>query len=77
MRIIFTRHARQRMKKRKVTESQAHETLSNPDEIESGDNDEDIAIRQYGQREVRVVYNEIEEDVYLIYTVIKPRVKRQ
>ncbi len=77
MRIIFTRHAHQRMKKRKVTEKQVHETLSNPDEIESGDNGGDIAIRQYGQREVRVVYNEIEEDVYLIYTVIKPRVKRQ
>ncbi len=77
MQIIFTRHARQRMKQRKVTEEQIQETLLNPDEIETGDNGGDMAIRRYGGREVRVVYNEPEEDVYIILTVIKPRVRRR
>jgi hypothetical protein len=73
MRIIYTRHARQRMKQRKVTEAQVEETLSEPDEIESGDNGGDMAIRRYGGREVRVVYGEPEEDTYVVYTVIKPK----
>lgn len=55
MKIIYTRHARQRMKQRKVTETQVEETLSNPDEIEAGDNGGDMAIRRYGGRELRVV----------------------
>lgn len=76
MRIIYTRHARQRMKQRKVTEVQVEQTLAEPDDIEPGDNGGDIAIRHYGARELRVVYDEPEEDTYLIYTVIKPRVKK-
>lgn len=75
MQIIYTRHAQQRMKQRKVTEKQVEETLTDPDKIESGDNGGDIAIRRYGRREVRVVYGEPEEDKYVIYTVIKPRVR--
>jgi hypothetical protein len=34
MRIIYTRHARQRMKQRKVSEEQVEETLAEPDEVE-------------------------------------------
>jgi len=76
MRIIYTRHARQRMRQRKVTELQVEETLTKPDEIETGDNGGDIAIRRYGEREVRVVYGEPEQDTYVIYTVIKPRIQK-
>ena len=75
MQIIYTRHARQRMKQRKVTEEQVQETLTDPDEIEPGDNGGNIAIRRYGWREVHVVYDEPEEDKYIIYTVIKPRIR--
>ncbi len=74
MQIIYTRHARQRMKQRKVTEMQVEETLSEPDEIQLGDNGGDIAIRNYGEREVRVVYDEPEESTFIIFTVMKPRV---
>lgn len=73
MRIIYTHHARQRMKQRNVEEQEVEETLRDPDELEAGDNGGTIAIRQYEGREVRVVFNEIEEDVYLIYTVMKPK----
>jgi hypothetical protein len=63
------------MRQRRVTEKQVEETLTDPDEIESGDNGGDIAIRRYGGREVRVVYGETNEDEYIVYTVIKPRVR--
>jgi hypothetical protein len=77
MRIIYTRHARQRMSQRKVSEKQVEETLLEPDEIEPGDNGGDIAIRRYGTRQVQVVYNEVEKETYLIYTVIRPRIQKR
>jgi hypothetical protein len=77
MRIIYTRHARQRIRQRKVTESQVEETLADPDEIETGDNGGDVAIRRYGGREVRVVYGELEDDTYVVYTVIKPKIQKR
>jgi hypothetical protein len=77
MRIIYTRHARQRMRQRKVTESQVEETLADPDEIETGDNGGDVAILRYGGREVRVVYGELEDDTYVVYTVIKPKIQKR
>jgi len=76
MHIIYTRHARQRMKQRKVTEAQVEETLRDPDDIEPGDNGGDVAIRRYDGREVRVVYSEPEEDTFVIYTVIKPKTNK-
>ncbi len=75
MRIIYTHHARQRMSKRKVTEQQVEDTLAYPDEMILGDNGGDVVLRRYGRREVHVVYGELEEDVFLIYTVIKPRIR--
>ncbi len=75
MHIIYTNHARQRMKQRKVTEQQVEETLASPNHLESGDNGGDIAIREYDGREVHVVFKETEEDSYLVFTVIKPRIQ--
>ncbi len=63
------------MKQRKVTERQVEETLTNPDKLEPGDNGGDMAIRRYGGREVRIVYDEPEENCFVIYTVIKPRAR--
>lgn len=73
MNILYTRHAQQRMRQRKVREEEVVETLENPDEIIPGDNGGDMAIKRYGNREVRVVYTEPEEGTFLIYTVMKPR----
>ena len=77
MHIVYTNHARQRMKQRKVTEQQVEETLADPDRLESGDNGGDIAIREYDEREVHVVFKETEEESYLIFTVIKPRIRHR
>ena len=74
MNIIYTRHAEQRMHQRKVRHEEVSETLENPDEILAGNNGGSTAIKRFGSREVRVVYTEPEEDTFLIYTVMKPRV---
>ncbi len=77
MQIIYTRHARQRMKQRKIDPEQVEKTLELPDEIIPGDNGEEIAIKQYGNREVRVVYEQTGSNTVVIYTVMKPRVRRK
>ena len=42
-----------------------------------GDNGGNTAVRRYGGREVHVVYGKLEENVFLIYTVIKPRIRNK
>jgi len=75
MHIIYTRHAKQRMIQRKVSPKQVVEAIELPDEILPGDNGEVIAVRRYGIREVRVVYEEIDVDTVVVYTVMKSRVR--
>lgn len=76
MQIVYTHHARQRMHHRGVTEAEVQETLEFPDEIRPGDNGEEIAVKLYGNRELRVVF-EAAADTVLVFTVIKPKVKRR
>jgi hypothetical protein len=64
------------MKQRNVDPNQVEETLEFPDEIMPGDNGEEIAIKQYGNREVRVVYEQTGAETIVIYTVMKPKVKQ-
>lgn len=75
MRIVYTHHAQQRMVQRKVSPEQVKETAESPDEVLSGESGEEIAVRQYGEREVRVVYEELDPDTVVVYTVMKPRVR--
>ncbi|MCX7853284.1 MAG: DUF4258 domain-containing protein [Caldilineales bacterium] len=75
MRVTYTHHARQRMIQRKVSAEQVIETLESPDELIPGEAGEEIAIKRFGAREVRVVYKETETDSFVIYTVMKPRVR--
>jgi len=72
MRIIYTHHARKRMIQRKVTSEQVEETLELPDNILLGDAGEEIAIKQFGTHEVRVIYQE-DEDSKVVFTVIRKR----
>lgn len=75
MNIIYTRHARQRMTQRKISPEQVRETLEAPDDIFPGSNGDEIAVKRYGPREVRVVYEEVTGDTFVVYTVMKPRVR--
>ena len=76
MEIIYTRHVQQRMAQRKIAAEQVLETLETPDEILPGDNGEEIAIKRFGNREIRVVYEETAPNRIVIYTVMKPKVRR-
>jgi len=74
MSITYTHHAKQRMIQRKVSAEQVAETLESPDEVIPGDSSEESAVKRYGAREVRVVYEETDTGNFVIYTVMKPRV---
>ena len=74
MRITYTHHAKQRMIQRKVSADQVAETLESPGELIPGENGEEIAVKRFGAREVRVVYKETDADSFVIYTVMKPYV---
>jgi hypothetical protein len=50
--IIYTHHARQRMIQRQIEPEQVVETLETPDNMILGDQHEQIAIKNYGNREV-------------------------
>ena len=77
MQISFTRHARQRMQQRGITAAEVAETLEFPDELRPGDAGEEVAVKQYGNRELRVVFETTAVETVLIYTVIKPKIKRR
>lgn len=74
MQIVYTQHARQRMAQRQIAPEQVLETLETPDNVTPGDRHEQIAIKNYGNREVQVVFEELGDDTVVIYTVMKPRV---
>ena len=74
MRITFTHHAKLRMIQRKISADQVAETLESPDELIAGDSGEELAVKRFGVREVRVVYRETDDGSFLVYTVIKPYV---
>lgn len=74
MKIVYTHHAQQRVAQRKIDPAQVTETLESPDNVIPGDQHEQIAIKNYGNREVRVVFENIDDDTVLVYTVLKPRV---
>jgi hypothetical protein len=71
--VVYTHHARQRMIQRQIEPEQVVETLETPDSVIPGDRHEQTAIKNYGNREVRVVFEEIGEDTVVVYTVMKPR----
>jgi len=64
------------MAQRNIREEQVSETLESPDEILQGDRLEMIAVRAYGVREIRIVYEEADEDTIIIYTVIQSRIRQ-
>ena len=54
MGITYTHHAKQRMIHRKVSAEQVAETLGSPHEVIPGESGEEIAIKRFGAREVRL-----------------------
>ncbi len=77
MRIEYTEHARLRMAMRGVTEVEVRDTIESPDDVWPGAvGAEEIAVRHYGNRDVRVVYEELAADHILVTTVMKPKTRQ-
>ncbi len=64
------------MIQRKIEPEQVAETLEFPDNIVPGDQREQIAIKNYGNREIHVVFEEIDADTVMVFTVMKPRTRQ-
>jgi len=73
VRITCTHHARRRMAQRGILEVEVAETLEAPDDILQGDEQEDIAVKQFGALEVRVVYEETGGEAVVVYTVMRKK----
>ena len=65
--IRYTRHARQQMARRSISEDDVWLTLSDPDTVVPGEHSvETIAIKQFVRRRVRVVYVSEPDEVRII-----------
>ncbi|MGH2397826.1 MAG: DUF4258 domain-containing protein [bacterium] len=70
-RIIYTAHARKRMRQRHVTRSMVRSTLSAPDHPYTHGRiaDEEIAERRFGGRTIQVVFEERKTGEVIVITV--------
>ena len=60
--VVFSKHALQRLKQRRISQDAVVRTLKNPSEKESEDNDNVKFIKDVNQREIHVVANWLEDE---------------
>ena len=77
MQVRFARHARQRMLRRRITEREVIDALEAPDEPNDGDMGETIAVQRLLDDELRVVFQEVADDSYLVITVFRGKLSEQ
>ncbi len=69
--IRYDRHARRRMKWRRISDSNVEETLNSPDKIESTFVGRMNAFKRIGERLIKVTYRESDNEVLVISAVDK------
>ena len=69
--IKFDRHARRRMKWRKISEEEVISVLTQPDNKESTSNNRMNAYKKINGEIIKVTFNETKEEIYVITAVIK------
>ena len=69
--VIYTRHARRRMKWRKISEQEVEQTLKKPDKINSLPDGRQNAFKTIGQRYIKVSYRDLETEKVVISVVDK------
>jgi len=69
--IKFDRHARRRMKWRKISEEEVLLTLEDPDRIEESIKGRLNAYKKIGQRLIKITYKEIPGEIVIISAVQK------
>ncbi len=76
-RIRLTRHARNRMRGREISEDLTQQTLSAPDWEESSVSGRMNRWKRFGDRFLRVTYREEEERIVVISAVFKRRAPKR
>ena len=69
--IKFDRHAKRRMKWRKISEEEVISVLTKPDNKELTVNGRLNAIKENNGKNIKVTYKETDEEMYVITAVIK------
>ena len=71
--IKFDRHAKRRMKWRRISEEEVCLTLNTPDKIEESIQGRMNAYKSIGQRYIKVTYKKFSEEILVISVVDKSR----
>jgi len=69
MKVIFTDHAKERMKLRVISESIVRGALINPDSLEVGYDGKSLVFKKVKKGVIKVVFTQI-KDTYIIISVI-------
>jgi len=69
--IVYDRHARRRMKWRKITQAEVEEVLKNPEKIEPTERGRCNAFKTVGTRYLRVTFKETDKEILVISAVYK------
>lgn len=69
--IKYDRHARRRMKWRKISQTEIEQTLKDPDKTEVTREGRKNAFKAIGDRYIKVTYRELEDEVLIISVVDK------
>ena len=69
--IKFDRHAKRRMKWRKISEEEVMSVIIEPDYVESTIKNRSNAFKKISGRTIKVTYNEANDEIYVITAVIK------
>ncbi len=69
--IKYDRHARRRMKWRKISQAEVEQTLKEPDKTESTKEGRRNAFKTIGDRYIKVTYRELKDEILIISTVDK------
>ena len=75
MLIFFTRHAKERMERYDLTESQIRNCLTFAEIVLDGENNRKIAQKRLNGYVLRVIF-EVQNDTYLVITTYKARGER-
>lgn len=68
--IRYTKHARQRMQERKVSEEEVETTVLAPDSWHYGEDGEIIAVRKIGRRRIEVAYLSLPEEIRVLTVML-------
>ncbi|MBI4646206.1 MAG: DUF4258 domain-containing protein [Bacteroidia bacterium] len=69
--IVYTNHARRRMRWRKISETEVEQTLENPDKSELTGEDRKNFFKTIGNKYIKVTYRETKDEIIIISIVNK------